>query len=132
MKVLNSYGISNFKNINNEAHIFDTLRLKNDSINRVRFARPKEQLLGVSASSLIVPKQIPREDKTKVEKLFQQIQKLCPNCSTGATIGGKPIVGLNVPSKTGSTLFDVGYLGSGSSDYGRITKSEYDLLKLKA
>lgn len=94
------------------------------------------------------PINLAEKDKEKVLNLFRKIQILCPNCSTGTTIGGRPIVGLNIPRTSDATLFSTSGLNvprtsdatlfstSGLctevGEYINIKKSEYESLKSKA
>lgn len=113
-----------------QANIFE--QLKNHNIQQYKFSREFLQPPTLSEVKINAPVNLPEDDKKKVIDLFKEIQELCPDCSTGTTVGGKPIVGLNVPSKSGVPLFSTTTLGEESGEYISVKKSEYDTLKLKA
>ena len=122
-----AYGI---EGLQEQAKIFE--QIKNQNIQKYKFSREFFQPEKLSEVKINTPGSLPREEKEMVIDLFKQIQGLCPNCSTGTTVGGKPIVGLNFPSKSSAPLFGTAGLGGKYGEYISVKKSEYDRLKLKA
>ena len=69
------------------------------------------------------------EDRSKMNDLAGQMKRICPACSTGATVGGGPVItGGNVApsSPAGYTVLFI------SEESVTIPKSEYESLKRKA
>lgn len=88
--------------------------------------------LSVSDIQLRIPDRYNDENKNRVSELMRELRLLCPDCSTGGTIGGGTIIGGGaVPSA--NPLFPVGsQLFPTSSGQVLIDKNELSELRRKA
>lgn len=104
----------------------------NQDINTFRFGDAYGRPIKLSEFIIESPVDLPKEEKAKVLELFSKIKDICPDCSTGTTVNGKPLIGLNVPDSKKPPLFSVENLQEKEDELTCITKTEYEQLKLTA
>ncbi len=103
---------------------FNIEGLRKQELNYDKFQFQKEQKQ-INSIKLDIPSGLTENKKNEVKDLWRQIKEICPDCSTGGTIGGGVVVGGNPPG--GQPLFPIS-----SPDTVTIPKARYDYLVEKA
>lgn len=96
------------------------------------------QLESAGNIRVLVPQNLPQENREETRRLLRELQQACPSCSDGGTVGtagGGVIVGPGLDRWPGTPLWPAGsesakatYLGP----YVTIPRSEYQELKATA
>jgi len=94
------------------------------------------QLESAGRIRLLVPKDLPAENREETKRLLKELHQACPSCADGGTVGtagGQVIVGPRVgwPNSAGQVLWSngSGTAAGSTTPYITIPRSEYDSLK---
>lgn len=92
--------------------------------------------LTIESLNLNIPSTLSPNKSKEALDLFKRLAEICPECSTGGTVGGGVVVGPNFPGSGTPTpcnkLFHSDSSLQDSNGLVTITKKEYDSLKLAA